>query len=141
MAAGDDNREDVKTLMQLAGQLINEGRLQQSAAVARRVTELAPNDPAGWFLMGSALLGLGEADEAELCLEKALRLEGARLEYCRLMAQACMQRGDMKKAAEWCEQGIGLEHNSLHLHLTSLVPKRLAETSTGHANVLSVASL
>jgi len=24
----------------------------------------------------------------------------------------------MKKAAEWCEQGIGLERNSLHFHLT-----------------------
>jgi superkiller protein 3 len=104
--------------MQLAGQLINEGRLEQAAAVARRVTELAPNNPEGWFFIGSALLGLGDADEAEVCLEKALRCDGARLDYCRWMAEVCMQRGDMKKAAEWCEQGIGLERNSLHFHLT-----------------------
>lgn len=33
-------------------------------------------------------------------------------------AQACLQRGEMTKAAEWCEQGIEVEHDSLQLHLT-----------------------
>src|SRR3990172_5229529 len=118
MVADDSTRDDEQTLIELASQLINEGRHPQAAAVARRVIKLAPSDPAGWFLMGSASLGLGEADEAELCLEKALRCDGARLDYCQRMAEVCIQRGDMKKAAEWCEQGIGLERNSLHLHLT-----------------------
>lgn len=118
MPPSESHSDDLTTLTQLSAQLLDEYRLPQAAAVARQVAELAPNEPAPWYVLGTALLGLGEADEAERCLEKALECDGDRLEYHRSMAQVCLQRGDMKGAAENCERGIEIERNSLHLHHT-----------------------
>ena len=50
------------------------------------------------------------------------------------MAQVCMQRGDMKQAAEWCG-GPAVEQNSLSMHLVLGRAKALAGDSTGPANL------
>lgn len=119
--SGDTDRSDLTTLTQLAEELANSDRLRQAAAVARTVTALAPDDPATWFFLAAVLLALGgsdEVDEAETCLQNALHLDGSRLEYCRSMAQLRLQRGEMKQAATWCEQGIVLAPDSPFLQRT-----------------------
>ena len=73
-------QDDVATLKQLAGQLINDASFEQAAAVARRITELARTDPAG--CSSGFRLALGETDEAEPCLRRRSKCDGAS-EYCK----------------------------------------------------------
>src|SRR5262245_49865803 len=101
MAAVDRPADDVKALSELGQELLRVSRFQQAAVVGRSVTDLAPDNPAGWFLQGSAALGLGDADGAELCFAQALQLDGRSLRYCEQMANVCFQRGDMAEAGKW----------------------------------------
>lgn len=116
MGAEVDVQEEVETLIQLARQLLAGKSFRQAVVVARTITRLAPNDPQGWFLTGSAHLGMGEAAEARICLENAIQRDGTRLQYCQSMAQLNMQLGEMKEAMDWCEQGLALERNSKDLY-------------------------
>jgi predicted O-linked N-acetylglucosamine transferase (SPINDLY family) len=72
-------------------QLLEQGALQQLALAAQPLTTRYPNDALGWWMLGTALHGLGQAAEAEANFRRALTAQPdhlqAWLQLARLQAQ------------------------------------------------------
>jgi len=113
-----DNSEDLTLLRDLVANLLGEGRYQEACVVARLHTRVMPEDPAGWTYLGSALLALGEGEEAEHCLKKAIDLGGDKFAHCAGMAEACLMKGDLQGAIQWCQRSMQQQTNVAKIYLT-----------------------
>jgi tetratricopeptide (TPR) repeat protein len=99
--------------------LLNEGRISEARAVARRAVEIGPRDPRAALGLGSALLAAGEAKEAIPMLERAAETFGDHpgswiaagwahfLSGDRKVARACFER------ALTCDDTFAESHGAL----------------------------
>lgn len=78
----------------------------------RAVAQAAPDQPLGWYRLGTAQMRQGQWDQAVLSLQKAVALPDARAEVWFSLGHAHQRAGDVESAARaWLE---GLERYPLH---------------------------
>src|SRR5690242_1177464 len=88
------NRTEIDRLMGEAAQHFAAGRLQNSAELAARVLELAPQQPDALHLLGLCLLQAGDAQRAVLLMRQAVQRRPGDAQLWRNLGLACAERGD-----------------------------------------------
>jgi tetratricopeptide (TPR) repeat protein len=93
-------------LLYLAGSGANDPqRYQQARAPLERYTQVAPQDPKGWSLLGRTLYSLRLRDEGLAAMEKAEQLGDKSKEMYTMMGRAYAERRDYDKALRYMEMG------------------------------------
>ncbi|MFQ3670737.1 MAG: tetratricopeptide repeat protein [Verrucomicrobiia bacterium] len=85
--------------------LADDGNLPEATAAARRVTTLAPKQPAAWILLGRLWLAAAEPARALDAFNQALELGASPGSLASWVADAHLKAGDRRAAIAWL-QGI-----------------------------------
>lgn len=107
-AAGDLTRQHPNApLAWFAAAIVlsGSGKFQEAVAAARRVTALAPKQPAAWILLGRLWLATGEPARALDTFNQAIDLGAAPGSVATWVAEAHLRAGDRRAAIAWL-QGI-----------------------------------
>jgi len=97
-----------RAYMNLGNTYMVQGRFGMAAEEFRRVVDVVPQSPDGYFLLGRALLAQGKAAEAKEQLEKAIKLDGTIAIFHLDMGIAQTQLGDKAQAREHLRRAIDL---------------------------------
>lgn len=85
-----------------------QGRYGMAAEEFRRVVDVTPQSPDGYFFLGRALLAQGKAAEAREQLDKAIKIDGTIAIFHLDMGIAQAQLGDKTRAREHLRRAIDL---------------------------------
>ncbi len=96
-------------LAQDAAQLAQQGDYELALAQAQLATQLIPDNPALWGLIGSLQLQLNNADEAIAALNRAQSLEQGNPSVLFALGTAYFRKGEYERAISFLELGLALE--------------------------------
>jgi Tfp pilus assembly protein PilF len=85
-----------------------QGRPAMAAEEFRRVVDITPHSPDGYFFLGRALLAEGKAAEAKVQFEKAIKIDATIPVFYLDMANTEIQLGDKAKAREHLRRAVDL---------------------------------
>jgi type IV pilus biogenesis/stability protein PilW len=85
-----------------------QGRYAMAAEEFRRVMDIVPQSPDGYFFLGRALLAQGKTAEAKEQFEKAVRIDGTIPIFQLELGKLQMQTGDRAQAREHLQRAVDL---------------------------------
>lgn len=94
------------------------GRIEEAAALYRRILEVDPGHPGALYLLGGIAYQNGDDAEAFALIDEVLRDEPADPDGQHLFALINQRRGDTKLALESVARALALNPNYIHAWLT-----------------------
>ena len=87
---------------------MSQGRYQMAVEEFRRVADVMPQSPDGYFLLGRALLAQGKATEAKEQFAKAIKIDGTVAVFHLEMGTVLTQLGETTEAREHLQRAVDL---------------------------------
>jgi tetratricopeptide (TPR) repeat protein len=110
------SEEDINLHKRLLVDLMEKEEFAQAKVVARHLTDLLPEEPYAWYLLGVALLELSDPQQAETCLLKSMEIQGTDAADCYQMSRTRLLQGDLEGAVDWCNRAMELDPDKTALH-------------------------
>lgn len=99
---------DVNLHRQMLLKLIGDREYAQAKIAAKYVTDLQPDDAYAWHLRGIAHVEVGDPEQAEFCLRKAMSLGETDGYDCLQMSRQRLLMGDLDGALQWAGRAVEL---------------------------------
>jgi tetratricopeptide (TPR) repeat protein len=121
--------------LNLAGVLIDEGRIPEAIDQCQFILNNDPNDVATLNMLGTACYAQHRLDEAQAQFEKALRLDPQNVNALSTLAAVIAQRGQIDRAIELLNQALTVDPNSplAHQYLLAILRQKNSPPTTAPA--------
>jgi tetratricopeptide (TPR) repeat protein len=87
---------------------MSQGRYEMASEEFRRVIDVVPQSPDGYFLLGRALLALGNTAEAKEQFAKAIKIDGTVPIFHLEMGTLLARLGETTEAREHLQRAVAL---------------------------------
>jgi tetratricopeptide (TPR) repeat protein len=124
------------SLLYRAGAFDN-SRYAEARIPLERYTQLAPQDPKGWSLLGRTLANLKMRDEAMAAMLKAEQLGDKNKELYSMMFRVAAEKRDWAKAVQYYEMGEKLPKDGLLVAQMYAIQGNLAAADSVFSNILA----
>ncbi|MGH7087493.1 MAG: tetratricopeptide repeat protein [Stellaceae bacterium] len=120
--------KDAATHFALGSLLLQTRKLPEAKAELKEATQLAPNNPLGWTLLGAAEQGLGEYDDALRAFDAASKIAPKFLGPRIARGEVLLAQGRTDAAIDTFKEALKIDGHAT----TALLHLAMAESKAGH---------